>query len=171
MTTTDTPIASFKLDPKNLADIGGRLLSTVFMRNERDKAKRLYKEIKHGKQPNMGDLTLGEGGAMPLRLALDYSEFRGPFSFPAFQAAVHALLGNLSKQMQEEGKHLQTFSSEDANSLLFAVPGAIAAEGGQYNVLMMSFEIGNDAGRKPGLLLKLMFVDPEQFMNRQTQKT
>src|SRR5690554_4098108 len=129
MTTTEAPgQASFRLDPKNLADIGGRLLSTLFMRNERDKAKRLYTDVKQGRQPNMGNLTMGDSGAMPLRLALDYSEFRGPFGFPAFQAAVHALLGNLSKQMQEESKPLQTFSSKDSNSLLFAIPGVIAAE-------------------------------------------
>lgn len=154
---------NYPLDPKNLADIAGNLLSTVFLRSDRDQAKRLYKDLKQGKQPSFGNVVVENQLKLPLRLALDYSEYRGPFGFPAFQASVQVLLRNLAAQIKDD-KPIQTFSSDaGAGSIVYGVPGVIAAQEGQHNVLMMAFEFSQDPVRSTGLLLKLMFVDPEQF--------
>ena len=158
----DAGTAALHLDPKNLADIGGNVLATSLLRSEREAARRLYKDLKQGKQPSMGNFVVDGRLKLPLRLALDYSEFCGPFSFPAFQAAVQALLRNLAPQITAD-KPIQTFSSDEGEgTIVFGVPGVIASQDGQYNVLMMSFEFSSDPVRS-GLRLKLMFVDPEQF--------
>lgn len=153
---------ALRLDPKNLADIGGNVLATTILQGEREKARRLYKDLKQGKQPSMGNFVVDGQLKLPLRLALDYSEFRGPFSFPAFQTAVQALLRNLAAQIRSD-KPIQTFSSEEGEgAIVYGVPGVIASQDGQHNVLMMTFEFSSDPVRS-GLRLKLMFVDPEQF--------
>lgn len=155
---------ALRLDPKNLADIGGNILATAVLRGEREKARRLYKDLKQGKQPGMGNVVVDGHVKLPLRLALDYSEFRGPFSFPAFQTAVQALLRNLAAQIRSD-KPIQTFSSEEGEgAIVYGVPGVIASQDGQHNVLMMSFEFSSEPVRS-GLRLKLMFVDPEQFQH------
>lgn len=154
---------ALRLDPKNLADIAGNVLSTSFLRNDREQAKRLYKDLKQGKQPNLGNFVVDDQLKMPLRMALDYSEFRGPFGFPAFQAAVQTLLRNLAAQIKAD-KPIQTFSSDEGTgAIVYGVPGVIATQEGQHNVLMMAFELSQDPVRQAGLVLKLMFVDPEQF--------
>lgn len=163
------------LDVVRILNLGCNLLHHAFITAKEIESKGLLKELKSGKAVKVGALTLtpkvrdeaagaeNAGAAlpspmeMPLRLALDYSEFVGPFSFPAFRQALAAMLQQLGKTLQAKAD-LNVLTNPDNNSMLIHQPGVIQVNG-QYNVLVLAIVPG---GPKE-IVLKLMFVDPNQY--------
>lgn len=159
---TDKP-KTLNINIVQLVNLACNLLHQGFIKQPKDKAKLLLKDLKNGKRVSVGRLTIGpEGEAkkleVPLRLELDYSEFRGGFNYPAFDAALRAMLQRISATMKAK-KDLNILTSEETGSALVHQPGLIQSPDGQYNVLVMSFELG-----KPKEIgVRVMFVDPEQY--------
>ena len=89
-------------------------------------------------------------------LKLDRSEYRGPINFPAFQAAVQALLLRLTEHLREK-KDLNLMTDERGSALIH-VPGVIRVDD-TYNVLVMAVQ---PEGRK-AIAINLMFIDPDQY--------
>ena len=166
-----------------LVNLACNVLQQGFLKQPRDKAKLLLKNLKGGKRTKVGSLTLdnnarnnnthsnadttdAQGGTneaapkleAPLYLALDYSEFRGGFNFPAFEAALSAMLQRVNVQLKQK-KDLNLLTNEEAGTVLVHLPGVIQAEDGRYNVLVMAFEIKLPTE----IVLKLMFIDPDQY--------
>lgn len=141
-----------------LVNLACNLLHQGFLKQPKDKAKALLKDLKNGKRLKMGNLTIGEKMEVPLHLVLDYSEFRGGFNFPAFEAALRAMLQRISVQLKRK-KDLNILTNEEQGSALVHLPGVIQSQDGRYNVLVMSFEMG-----KPKEIgIRVMFVDPDQY--------
>lgn len=154
---TDKPQA-LNINIVQLVNLSCNLLHQAFIKQPRDKAKKLVKDLKGGKRINMGSLTIGEKIETPLFLELDYSEFRGGFNFPAFEAAVKAMLQRISVQLKQK-KDLNVLTNQEQGSALVHLPGVIQSPDGRYNVLVMSFEMG-----KPKEIgIRVMFVDPDQY--------
>lgn len=157
----------FNLNLVQVLDLGCGILHQAFVKQPVDKAKSLFKDLKHGKTLSLGALTLtnknSEGEVVaalevPLSLQLDYSEFKGAgFSFPVFEAALKALLTRIGQTMRAQ-KDLNILTNEQTGSALVHQPGVVQVAG-QYNVLVVAI----DRGKKGDLVFKLMFIDPDQY--------
>jgi hypothetical protein len=157
------------LDLVKILNLGCNILHQAFVVAKENEAKTRLKELKSGKAIKVGALTLTpkprEGSdvavpppiEMPLRLALDYSEFVGPFNFPDFRQALAAMLQRIGRTMKDKGD-LNILTNPHNNSALVHQPGVINTNG-QFNVLVLTIEPGSNKE----IVLKLMFVDPNQY--------
>ncbi len=140
-----------------LLNLSCNLLQQGFVKQPKQKAKQLLKDLKAGKRMPLGKLTLQEKHEMPLRLELDYSEFRGPFNFPSFEAALRGMLQRCGQTMEAK-KDLNILTNEEQGSALVHLPGVIEQDG-RFNVLVTCFEMGNNKE----ITIRLMFLDPDQY--------
>lgn len=149
-------------------DLGCGILHQAFIRQSADKAKPLLKELKAGKSVKLGAITLTQKKPendstppitqeLPLKVALDYSEFVGQFGFPVFLEALKAMLARIALTLREK-KDLNLLTNGDQSKVVIHQPGVIKVND-QYNVLLIAVEPGlnND------ITLRLMFVDPAQY--------
>jgi hypothetical protein len=141
-----------------MTNLCANVLHQAFLSSPDKNARDLFKSLKQGKPISPGKLRLGEEMQAPLKLALDYSEFKGPgFNFDIFIAALHAMLQRISAQLKAKEK-LNILHSE-TGSFLLNLPGVVERNE-QINVLMMAM----DFSKPKEVTLSLMFFDPEQFI-------
>lgn len=153
---SDTEL-DLQLNIAELVNLAAKLLDQIFRHAPKDKTKPIFKELKSGKQIPLGRVTLDAKLTSELKLALDYSEFRGPgFNFDVFTAALGAILFQISEVFRERGE-LNVMTSEDA-TVLIHLPGAVQV-GDQLNVMVLAFEMADINN----IVVKLMFIDPEQY--------
>lgn len=158
----------FTIDVRKLFNMSANLLAAGFFKQKSDDAKALYKQLKDGKQVKAGALTNNQNGnKLAVALELDRSEFNGPFNFPNFQNALRALLQRYETHGRKdpELKTLRTLKNGKTGGILFNLPGVIETNG-QLNVLMAAIEPS-----KTGMVLRLMFMDPEQFIQPDAQQS
>lgn len=162
---------NFQLNLVQVADLSCRILYQTFVVQKKDKAKQALKELKTGKGTNVGVLTLtakhNDTGAeekleLPMKLKLDYSEFRGPFNFPSFEASVRATISLIGQTLDAKGD-LNILTDETTGSALLHLPGVIQDENGRFNVMVMAIEPIKERERKLALGVKLMYLDPDQY--------
>ncbi len=176
MTDEQTPKKKFNLNLVQVLDLGCGILHQAFFKQKPDAAKSLLKDLKGGKKVSLGALTLSnkddEGEIkdsleVPLAVELDYSEFKGGgFSFPAFQAALQAMLNQIAQTLKAK-KDLNLLTNQKTGGALVHQPGVIKI-GEQHNVLVIAIEPGG----KDDIVLRLMFVDPGQYESlRQDKET
>lgn len=140
-----------------MINLSANVLHQALLNSPDKKARDFFKALKQGKTIKPGTLTLGEGVEAPLKIALDYSEFKGPgFNFDIFVAALHAMLQRISARLKAK-EDLNVMSSE-TGSFLFNLPGMVERDG-HVNILVMSL----DFSVVKEITLRLMFLDPEQF--------
>lgn len=140
-----------------LVNLAANILDQLFFKLPKEKSKSNFKDLKQGKQFNMGTLTLQNKISPNLKMALDYSEFRGPgFNFDIFQGALRNILVQISKRFEDKAD-LNIMTSEQG-SVLVHIPGFVETDG-QLNALLMSFDLGT----MESIVLRLMFVDPSQY--------
>ena len=141
-----------------LLNLSCNLLHNGFIQQPKHKAKQLLKDLKGGKRIKVGTLTVEQKVEFPLLLDLDYTEFRGGFNFPEFQLALKAMLQRISVQMQRK-EDLNILTNQELGSALVHQPGVIRSADGQYNVMLLSFEMG-----KPKEIgIRVLFVNPDQY--------
>ena len=146
-----------QLNLAELVNLAAKLLDRIFRQAPKDKIKPVFKELKNGKQIPLGHVTLDAKVDSDLKLALDYSEFKGPgFNFDVFAAALEGVLQQISDVFRDQGE-LNIMTSEDA-SVLIHLPGAVQI-GEQLNVLVLAFEMADINN----IVVKLMFVEPDQY--------
>ncbi len=150
-----------------LAALACNLLHSGFIKNKKDKARGMYKELKTGKVITTGSINFSGKLDMELKLALDVTEFKGPgLSFPAFEMALKALLQNLGNKLNNK-QDLNILTSE-TGSILLHCPGIIRTTETQINVMVMTIE--PTQGKKE-LTVRLMFVDPGQFQKDDSEES
>ncbi len=142
-----------------ILNVAAGILQTGFITGPRAHAKQEFKKLKQGKSIKVATLNIGQLKDAPLKLQLDYSEYKGPgFGFDSFSAALISMLRHTETAFKEE-KDLNILTSQNQNELvLAALPGIVRREE-QINVMMMSFSFS----QSPDIILKLMFVEPGQF--------
>jgi len=135
------------------------ILQTGFLTGPRVHAKREFKKLKRGKSIKIATIKIGQLKDAPLKLQLDYSEYRGPgFGFDSFIAALTSMLRRTETAFKEEQDLNMLTSQNQSELILAALPGIVRREE-QFNVMMMSFSFN----QAPDIILKLMFVEPGQF--------
>lgn len=140
--------------------MGANLLVAAFIKQKPENAKKLFKELKQGRQVSAGQLSAEQSNfKLPVKLELDRSEFRGQFNFPNFKVCLESLIHQFQIKVRQdkELKQLGTLTNEATGGVLFKIAGPAQIDE-DINVLMMAIEPGKDE-----LLVRLMFMDPEQF--------
>ena len=147
-----------RLDMSQFLTVAVNALDSYFFRAPKEKARRLYKDIAEGDAVGVATLSFGENKeqTVRLKLSLDQSEFRGHLTFHLFQQALDMLLKNLAGRIQNK-QDLNIFTSEETSEILVHIPGLVE-DGGNVNVLVLGL-----APVRGGALIKLQFLDPEQF--------
>ena len=144
-------------------DVAAKALHAGFLSGSRAHAKREFKKLKQGHRTQVATLNMGELKNAPLSIELDYSEYVGPgFGFDSFTSALRSMLRHTELAFAEK-KDLNLLASEDQTELILgALPGIIQL-GEQLNVMMMCLSFSE----APKIVVKLMFVEPDQFMATQ----
>jgi len=153
---------SINIDSRKLFNLGVNLLVAGFIRQKPEDAKKLFKELKQGVQISSGQLTSEQTGmVIPIKLELDRSEYRGQFNFPNFEISVKTMLQKFETEVRKDKdlKDLHTLTNETTGGLVFNVPTGVKI-GEDINVLMMAVEPAGES-----LVVKLMFMNPEQFQS------
>jgi hypothetical protein len=151
---------SINIDSRKLFNLGVNLLIAGFVRQKPEDAKKLFKDLKQGNQVNSGQLTSEQTGmAIPIKLELDRSEYRGQFNYPNFEASLKTMLQKFETEVRKDKdlKDLHTLTNEATGGLLFNIPTGVKI-GSDLNVLMMAVEPSQGY-----LAVKLLFMNPDQF--------
>jgi len=153
---------SINIDSRKLFNLGVNILVAGFIRQKPEDAKKLFKQLKQGVQISSGQLTSEQTGmVIPIKLELDRSEYRGQFNFPNFEISVKTMLQKFETEVRKDKdlKDLHTLTNEATGGLLFNLPTGVKI-GEDINVLMMAVEPADES-----LVVKLMFMNPEQFQS------
>ena len=151
---------SINIDSRKLFNLGVNLLIAGFIRQKPEDAKKLFKDLKQGSQVTSGQLTSEQTGmAIPIKLELDRSEYRGQFNYPNFEASLKTMLQKFETEVRKdkELKDLHTLTNNSTGGLLFNIPTGVKI-GDDLNVLMMAVEPSEGY-----LAVKLLFMNPDQF--------
>jgi hypothetical protein len=151
---------SINIDSRKLFNLGVNLLIAGFIRQKPEDAKKLFKDLKQGSQVTSGQLTSEQTGmAIPIKLELDRSEYRGQFNYPNFEASLKTMLQKFETEVRKdkELKDLHTLTNDATGGLLFNIPTGVKI-GDYLNVLMMAVEPSEGH-----LAVKLLFMNPDQF--------
>ena len=151
---------SINIDSRKLFNLGVNLLIAGFIRQKPEDAKKLFKDLKQGSQVTSGQLTSEQTGmAIPIKLELDRSEYRGQFNYPNFEASLKTMLQKFETEVRKdkELKDLHTLTNHATGGLLFNIPTGVKI-GDDLNVLMMAIEPSEGY-----LAVKLLFMNPDQF--------
>ncbi len=151
---------SINIDSRKLFNLGVNLLIAGFIRQKPEDAKKLFKDLKQGSQVTSGQLTSEQTGmAIPIKLELDRSEYRGQFNYPNFEASLKTMLQKFETEVRKdkELKDLHTLTNDATGGLLFNIPTGVKI-GDDLNVLMMAVEPCEGY-----LAVKLLFMNPDQF--------
>ena len=141
-----------------MLDLIGGVIGSVLISSEKEKSKSLFKDLKQGKQLELGKITYAEKLTMNIQLTLDYSEFAGPgFNYDVFKSALAALLNKLGTTLK--AKQEIKLMGSDTGVQLVAIPGVVFTNE-QGNVLMLAL----DFTKKEHVVVQLMFMDPAQFL-------
>ena len=105
------------------------------------------------------DISSTTKGDVACMLALDHSEYVGKLNFSAFREILAAHLHLIGEKLKNE-ENLNIFTNEETGDLLFNIPGIIQRDD-EINVLVT----GTEQRRAGELTIKLMFLDPANFMS------
>ena len=146
------------IDMSQFLVISINTLRNYFFDVPRAKSRRLYKEIAAGDIVTIATLSRSsdKNTNVKLKLALDHSQFQGHLTFHLFQQVLGAMLRHVAGYVQRK-EDLNIFTSEETGEVLVFRPGLIEDKG-QLNVLALGI-----APLKGGALIKLQFLDPDQF--------
>jgi hypothetical protein len=139
--------------------LAANLLYKAFLGNSRTQAKNVYKELAQGKTACLTTVQMEDKSTVRFDIALDHSEYRGTINFGAFRSSVTLLISSLSESLKEAEK-IPVFSAHgDSNVMIFGVT-AVTREAENANVMVLGADMAAD---RPSVLLKLMYLDHEQF--------
>lgn len=133
-------------------------LDNYFFRANKEKARKMYKEIADGETVDFVSLTFKDADKtkVKLKLALDHSEFEGHLTFHLFKIALQQMLRNIANKLANK-QDLNIFTSEETREFIVHIPGIIQ-DREKINVLVLGI-----APAKQSAVIKLQFLDAEQF--------
>jgi hypothetical protein len=148
---------AINLNLVELINLSVKILDQIFLKSSKQKAKLAFKTIKQGEKLSLGTIRIKNSLEPTLKLALDYSEFRGPgFNFEVFEHALRGIFLQISKKFQQQAD-LNVMTSAQG-SVLIHLPGFVQ-RGDQLNVLLLSFDLSS----LDNITIQLMFVEPRQY--------
>ncbi|MEP5765434.1 MAG: hypothetical protein ABJ308_12615 [Halieaceae bacterium] len=151
-------LTSYKIKPHQFLTMATNVIFKTLVESQRTEAKKIFNAITEGKRIALLNVLIDDDSEVRFDLALDQSEYRGErLNFKSFRDSVTGLVGSLSESLRQESD-VPVFTEKTDGSMLFGIPG-LTQQQGQLNVLMLGVN-----ARGPGsVLLKLQYVDPDQF--------
>jgi hypothetical protein len=163
-------MARYKTQPiptGKFLSMSANLLHRAFIETNRTSAKQAFRELAGAGTVPIATVKMEDDSTVRFRVALDHSEFRGRFNYGAFRASLTTLLANIARALRE-GKQVPTFAgSEGKETTIFGV-AAVTVEEGTPSVMVLGADLGAPGS---GVLLRLMYLDPAQFEQRQVADT
>jgi hypothetical protein len=143
--------------------MSANLLYRGFLDNSRTEAKKIFRELEKGTIVHLTKVQMEDKSTVQFDLALDHTEVKGTLNYGAFRASLATLVHNMGEALKEQPPKISVFSAEgDSNGNIFGIT-AVTEEDGQPRVMVLGSEVGEHAG----VLLKLMYLNPEQFAQAQ----
>jgi hypothetical protein len=140
------------------------LLHRAFIEAARTDAKNMYKEIANGNAVHLTTVQMEDKSTVRFNLSLDKTEFKGKLNYGAFRASLVTLIGNISQALSDE-KEVPVFSGSDGNSSMIFGVTAVTVERDEPNVMVLA---ADPAGQGDATMLRLMYLDSQQFAEQQT---
>jgi hypothetical protein len=133
-------------------------LDTYFFRANKEKARKMYKEIADGEIVDFVSLTFKDADKtkVKLKLSLDHREFDGHLTFHLFKIALQQMLRNIANKLAKK-EDLNIFTSEETREFIVHIPGVIQ-DREKINVLVLGI-----APARQSAVIKLQFLDADQF--------
>ena len=140
--------------------MAANILYKALLESSRTQAKNIYKELVRGKTARLTTVQMEDKSTVRIDVALDHSEYRGTINFGAFRSSLTLLISRLSENLKKE-EEITVFSAHgDPNVMIFGVT-AITRGDETPNVMVLGADMAAD---RPSILLKLMYLDHEQFV-------
>lgn len=147
--------------------MSANLLHKAFIESLRTEAKNVYKEVAAGNAIHLSTVQMEDQSTMRVTLSLDQSEFQGKLNYGAFRASLATLIGNITQTLRDE-KDFPVFNAEEGDATMIFGITAVTVEEDKPNVMVLGAELGGQGG---ATMLRLMYLDPEQFAAQQTAAT
>ena len=139
--------------------MAGNLLHRAFVDSTRTKAKSIFREIAAGKIVPLTSVEMEDKSTVRFDITLDHSEYLGSINFGAFRSSVAVLIASLGENLKKE-EQIKVFTEQDnPNAMIFGVT-AVTQESKEPNIMVLG---ANMASGNPSVLLKLMYINHEQF--------
>ena len=152
-------LQSQTLSQDKFLTIAVNLINKALLEAGRTEAKSRFKELSQGRRLPLTQVQMEDKSLVRFDLALDHGEFQGKLNFGGFRASVALLLKNLVDTLKEN-KPITAFSADnDPDVKLFGVT-SVTVEDGKPNVMVLG---SDSAGGQPLVVLRLMYLDPQQF--------
>ena len=143
--------------------MSANILHKAFIESARTDAKNVYKEISGGSAVHLTTVQMEDKSTVRFDLSLDQTEFKGKLNYGAFRASLATLIGNISQALGDE-KEVPVFGGNGGSgSMIFGVT-AVTVEQDELNVMVLAADPG---GRGGATMLRLMYLDPQQFAEQQ----
>ena len=139
--------------------MAGNLLHRAFVDSTRTKAKSIFREIAAGKIVPLTSVEMEDKSTVRFDITLDHSEYLGSINFGAFRSSVAVLIASLGENLKKE-EQIKVFTEQDnPNAMIFGVT-AVTQESKEPNIMVLGADM---ASGNPSVLLKLMYINHEQF--------
>lgn len=140
------------------------MLDSYFFRANKEKARKLFKEIEAGREVRVASLGLGDDreNKILIYLRLDHSEFQGHLTFHLFRIALSRMLKDLGERLRQKDD-VRMYSAENTGDLMFFIPG-IVEDRDKVNFLVPVLARGEGSMMR----IKLQFLNPDQFKKQST---
>ena len=139
--------------------MAANLLYKGFLDSSRTKAKNVYKELAAGKVVTLTTVQMEDKSTVRFDIALDTSEYKGIINFGSFRSSLTMLISSLGEKLKQK-EEVTVFSAQhDPDVMIFGVT-AVTKEAQEANIMVLGADM---AGDRPSVLLKLMYIDHEQF--------
>jgi hypothetical protein len=161
--------ANHTLTEEQFATVCCNVLHKALIETPRTASKRVFRELDAGTRVMLTRLKMEDESVTRMDLTLSTEAFKGTLNYSTFRDALQILLSRFRDHLTEE-KPLKTFRALDESGeatlerRLYGISAPIVS-GAQINVMMLGVD---PHPSEPVVLLELMFVDPEQFVQSES---
>ncbi|MFT5887250.1 MAG: hypothetical protein ACI9BO_000054 [Zhongshania sp.] len=151
------------IDSPSVLAIAVTLFKSCLLDCGRTEAKRHFRDLDSAKILYLSEMAMSDKSQLKVKLELMSQEFRGQLNFSAFREHLLFLVAELVKVINAKSEPI-VMSDNSGLQLMFNIP-ALSNIDGVMNALVLGANLGNEGE----LLLQLMFIDPDQFLQSSTE--
>tara|TARA_Y100000385_G_scaffold267626_1_gene303936 strand:- start:960 stop:1478 length:519 start_codon:yes stop_codon:yes gene_type:complete len=160
------------LTDEQFATVCCNILHTALIETPRTTSKRVFRELEAGTRVSLTQLKMEDESTLRMDLRLITDDFKGTLNYSTFRDALQVLLSRFREHITQE-QPLKAFRALDESGeatlerRLYAITAPIVS-GAEINVMMLGVD---PHPSEPVVLLELMFVDPEQFAQSESESS
>ena len=157
------------LTDEQFATVCCNILHKALIETPRTTSKRVFRELEAGTRVLLTQHKMENESTLRMDLTLSTEAFKGTLNYSTFRDALQVLLSRFREHITQE-QPLKAFRALDESGeatlerRLYAITAPIVS-GAEINVMMLGVD---PHPSEPVVLLELMFVDPEQFVQSES---